>query len=146
MATANAITGNTGNLTYFANGSETLTVGLSGHGIDHVNYANVVKFNDEDDATIQELYNAGGRKQALHLLLVELGINPKFNSKLKLLEMADTTTSKRGVKVKTVRFYGAKILFEGVEVFAVSGRGLAFYMYKDNTFRSASALRRFIKK
>lgn len=145
MATANAITGNTGNLTYFANGSERLTVGLSGHGIDHVNYADVVKFNNKYYTTIQELYNAGGRKQALQLLLVDLGVNPKFNSKLKILEMADTTTSKRGVKVKTVRFYGAKVLFEGVDVFAVSGRGLAFYMYNDNTFRTSSALRRFIK-
>lgn len=149
MNTANAVTGNSGNIPYFVNGDDGFRVGVSGHSDGGVDYADLVNFNFSQSVNAGSFAREGGKLRNLYLMLCDIGvISESFdNVVVDLLKMGKVKRAKKTNEEYCVkpRFIGVNFCIEGKDAQAVVGSGVSFYIFNGNVYRSSSAVKKAMK-
>jgi len=146
MNTANAITGNSGNIPYFINGDDGFRVGVSGHSDGGADYADLVNFNFSQSVNARSFAREGGRLKNLYLMLCDIGlISEGFDDVI--VDLLKMGTVKRAKKTSdqycsNPRFIGVSFCIGGKEAQAVVGSGVSFYIFNGNVYRSSSAVKK----
>ena len=146
MNTANAVTGNSGNIPYFVNGDDGFRVGVSGHSDGGVDYADLVDFNFSQSVNVGDFAREGGKLKNLYLMLCDIGlISEGFDDVVvDLLKMGAVKRAKKTNEeyCSNPRFIGVNFCIGGKDAQAVVGSGVSFYIFNGNVYRSSSAVKK----